>query len=89
MWPPAPRRNRPPSRNNPPAPLSWRMATPAGFEPATTRLEGECSIQLSYGAVGGLPETGLAIPGEVMCEPGRSGNYRHSSSASRCSLAAG
>ena len=25
------------------------MATPAGFEPATTRLEGECSIQLSYG----------------------------------------
>src|SRR5215467_5109113 len=28
------------------------LATPAGFEPATTRLEGECSIQLSYGAVG-------------------------------------
>jgi hypothetical protein len=27
-----------------------KMATPAGFEPATTRLEGECSIQLSYGA---------------------------------------
>jgi hypothetical protein len=27
------------------------LATPAGFEPATTRLEGECSIQLSYGAV--------------------------------------
>ncbi len=26
------------------------MATPAGFEPATIRLEGECSIQLSYGA---------------------------------------
>jgi hypothetical protein len=25
------------------------MATPAGLEPATTRLEGECSIQLSYG----------------------------------------
>lgn len=25
------------------------MATPAGFEPATSRLEGECSIQLSYG----------------------------------------
>jgi hypothetical protein len=25
------------------------LATPAGFEPATTRLEGECSIQLSYG----------------------------------------
>ncbi len=27
------------------------MVTPAGFEPATIRLEGECSIQLSYGAV--------------------------------------
>src|SRR6516165_4318395 len=26
------------------------MATPAGFEPATCRLEGGCSIQLSYGA---------------------------------------
>jgi hypothetical protein len=28
------------------------MATPAGLEPATTCLEGRCSIQLSYG-VGG------------------------------------
>ena len=27
------------------------MAHPAGFEPATIRLEGECSIQLSYGCV--------------------------------------
>ena len=25
------------------------VVRPAGFEPATTRLEGECSIQLSYG----------------------------------------
>lgn len=25
------------------------MVRPAGFEPATTRLEGGCSIQLSYG----------------------------------------
>ena len=33
--------------------LNLWLATPAGFEPATTRLEGECSIQLSYG-VGGL-----------------------------------
>lgn len=24
---------------------------PAGFEPATVRLEGECSIQLSYGTI--------------------------------------
>jgi hypothetical protein len=30
--------------------LAETLATPAGFEPATTRLEGECSIQLSYGA---------------------------------------
>ncbi len=26
------------------------VATPVGFEPTTARLEGECSIQLSYGA---------------------------------------
>src|SRR5215207_10932944 len=29
------------------------LATPAGLEPATYCLEGSCSIQLSYGAVGG------------------------------------
>src|SRR5260370_41160416 len=28
------------------------MATPAGLEPATTCLEGRCSIQLSYGVAG-------------------------------------
>lgn len=27
------------------------MASPAGFEPATSSLEGCCSIQLSYGPV--------------------------------------
>ncbi len=27
------------------------MAIPAGFEPATVRLEGGCSIQLSYGTI--------------------------------------
>jgi hypothetical protein len=30
--------------------LLRKVVTPAGFEPATIRLEGECSIQLSYGA---------------------------------------
>src|ERR1700736_6760236 len=29
---------------------SSRLATPAGLEPAACRLEGGCSIQLSYGA---------------------------------------
>ena len=29
---------------------AFKMATPAGLEPATTCLEGRCSIQLSYGA---------------------------------------
>jgi len=35
--------------------LTWLnpvVATPAGFEPAACRLEGGCSIQLSYGAIG-------------------------------------
>lgn len=35
------------------------MVRPAGLEPATSRLEGECSIQLSYGRDAG--ETTLAI----------------------------
>ncbi len=30
--------------------VGLRLATPAGLEPATCRLEGGCSIQLSYGA---------------------------------------
>jgi hypothetical protein len=31
------------------------LATPAGLEPATCRLEGGCSIQLSYGVGRALP----------------------------------
>ena len=37
------------------------MATPAGFEPATVRLEVGCSIQLSYGA--GPAGSTLVCPG--------------------------
>ena len=33
--------------------FSKHLATPAGLEPATYRLEGGCSIQLSYGAGSG------------------------------------
>jgi hypothetical protein len=35
-----------------------RLATPAGLEPATCRLEGGCSIQLSYGARRALRRSG-------------------------------
>ena len=31
--------------------LTVELVRPAGLEPATTRLEGGCSIQLSYGRV--------------------------------------
>lgn len=35
--------------------LCWEMARPAGLEPATTRLEGGDSIQLSYGRLAVVP----------------------------------
>ncbi len=38
------------------------MASPAGFEPATSSLEGCCSIQLSYG-----PESGATPAGRRQC----------------------
>jgi hypothetical protein len=46
------------------------MARPAGFEPATTRLEGGCSIQLSYGRVAGIKTLAGSRKG------GRSGGIR-------------
>ena len=38
-------------------PLTTQVARPAGFEPATTRLEGGCSIRLSYGRLASLQHT--------------------------------
>ncbi len=39
------------------------MARPAGLEPATVRLEGECSIQLSYGRFVFLQEYLVGVEG--------------------------
>jgi hypothetical protein len=46
--------------------LSFDLATPAGLEPATCRLEGGCSIQLSYGVEPGLH----AAPLTLQCDQG-------------------
>jgi hypothetical protein len=47
-----------PIRKEPTISLYLALATPAGLEPATCRLEGGCSIQLSYGARGALRRSG-------------------------------
>jgi hypothetical protein len=46
--------------------LSFGLATPAGLEPATCRLEGGCSIQLSYGA----EPISRAAPCSALVRPG-------------------
>lgn len=45
------------------------LARPAGLEPATIRLEGECSIQLSYGRA---TVTGFGA-NSVVCARGKAG----------------
>ncbi len=40
-------------------------ALPAGFEPATYGLEIRCSIQLSYGSVGGILRDGRRLARQV------------------------
>src|SRR6202035_2290051 len=49
-----------------------KMAPPAGFEPATTRLEGECSIQLSYGVIASIslrqPRYNRSVANAVVAE---------------------
>src|SRR5262249_17479698 len=52
--------------------ISEELATPAGLEPATTCLEGRCSIQLSYGALSKLSmiynmSAGLQAPSYPIC----------------------
>ena len=44
------------------------MVRPAGLEPATTRLEGGCSIQLSYGRTTNLLQSREMV-GETGFEP--------------------
>lgn len=42
------------------------MAIPAGLEPATTCLEGRCSIQLSYGTNFAMnPSVSKAVAGHI------------------------
>src|SRR5881394_198679 len=48
-----------------------RLATPAGLEPATSRLEGECSIQLSYGVASCA---GRGHPRRLIAPASRCGN---------------
>jgi hypothetical protein len=43
-----------------------RLATPAGLEPATCRLEGGCSIQLSYGVGRALRSSIQILMGKSM-----------------------
>ena len=52
-----------------------RVARPAGFEPATTCLEGRCSVQLSYGRpLGGAgPAAGRLVESSVRARSGPGG----------------
>ena len=58
------------------------MATPAGLQPATSALGKPCSMQLSYGAIGGH----LAARG-ARGKHDREGKFTHPRSEGRVALA--
>src|SRR6185312_12747480 len=52
----------------PPEARTARVACPAGLEPATTGLEGRCSIQLSYGHADCIAHSPARVPSWLRCQ---------------------
>ncbi len=50
---------------------------PAGLEPATSRLEGSCSIRLSYGGRASGRDAGASVGSAPMTRPSTVGGDRH------------